>query len=168
MTILTVLSRYPDMSPAEADSHIARIQQAEVIPLCHAILGRINSDTLNAEALDVFNQFSDWSQDRTNRVRAEQISARQQQRQTRLATKLTDLFQRGQISEHTLLLYGISGNLPPVPLYARLTEEQKEAMWADRMEDRFGPLWRDMFTETPFFVRKRRATVTSSWQTDGF
>ena len=45
-TILTMLSRYPDIPRSEADEYINQIEHEENIPLCHAVIGRIDPEEL--------------------------------------------------------------------------------------------------------------------------
>lgn len=167
-TILAMLSRYPDMPGEEADSYIAKIENEENISVCHAVIGRIAKEELDDDARRTYEEFHRWSMDRTRRVRSEQWSARQRQKETRMALRMNELHQKGVISEQVLVLYGISGPLPERNMYAALSAEEKEAIWVQRMESRFGPNWRQRFRNLPAILQRRIETTTINWRKEGF
>lgn len=163
-----MLSRYPDMPRLEADQYLAKIEHAENLPICHAVLGRIDKEELNDDALRTFNEFQHWALDRTRRFRNEQWNARRRGQETRTALKLNELFQKGIVNEQTLLLYGISGPLPERDAYRVMSDEEKEALWVERMESRFGPRWRQRFNNVPVFVQKKIVKESINWRQEGF
>jgi len=167
-TILAMLSRYPDISAEEADEHISQIEHEENVPICHAVIGRIEPAELNDDARQTFDEFQRWSLDRTRRFRNEQIAARQQGRETRTAIRMTQLHEKGIISDETMMLYGISGLLPERTAYMTLTLEEKEALWVERMENRFGPYWRRRFRLLPSLLRGGFRRMTHDWLKEGF
>lgn len=171
-TILAVLSRYPNMPAEEADSYIAKIEHEENIPVCHAILGRIPEHSLDEDAGRTFTEFQRWSQDRTRRFRNEQWSARRRQKETRTALRMTELHERGVIDDATMLMYGISGEMPERGMYMAMSPEEKERMWRDRMEARFGPNWLQRFSNRnlplPLFMQRRFEHVPVNWLKEGF
>lgn len=167
-----MLSRYPSIPKEEADYWISKIENLENKPICEAILGRINENELIDDAKIVFKQFQTWSQNKTRRIREEQQTARRIQRETQLALKLNKLYEKGVIGEETLILYGISGDLPDRNTYIELNFEEKQKLWSERMENRFGPNWRERFNTNnprlPFFVKKVYEFNYTNWNTDGF
>lgn len=168
-TILAMLSRYPDMSPEEADGYISKIEHVENVAVCHAVLGRIDRTELNEDARQTFDEFQRWSRSRTRRTREEQWTSRERRRETKLALKMNALFERGVITESVLMMYGISGDLPDRERYMLLSPEEKEAMWAERMEMRLGPNWRSRITHSavPADFHRREITKTN-WLKEGF
>lgn len=169
-TILAMLSRYPDMPAEEANRYIDKIEHEENIPICHAVLGRISKEELSEDAKLTFEEFSLWSERRTRRVREEQWTARRRQKETNLALKMNLLHQRGIINDETLLLYGISGELPERGMYMSLTQEEKQAIWEERMENRFGPNWRNRFSNlrVRIFDFNKKEYNKINWNKDGF
>ena len=169
-TILAMLSRYPNMPKEEADEYISKIEHEENIPICHAVLGRIEKEQLPEESRVVFEEFSLWSQRRTQRIREEQWTTRRRQKETNLSLKMNDLHRRGIINEEILVLYGISGDLPERNMYMSLTQEEKQALWEERMESRFGPNWRNRFSNLGLrlFTHDKKEFSKFSWIKDGF
>lgn len=172
-TILAVLSRFPDMSATEADEYIGKIQHEENVPICHAVLGRISPDELEGDARQTYEEFQRWSADRTRRVRNEEIDARRRRKETRLSLNMTRLHEQGLVSDQVMMLYGISGDLPERSNYFGLTDEEKERLWVERMERRFGPNWLDRFpsfrTSRPFFNRRGEYEAPlTNWRLEGF
>ncbi len=169
-TILAMLSRYPDIPDEEADEYITGIEHEENVPICHAVIGRIPPEQLDPEARQVYQEFRRWSLDRTRRFRNEQVSARRRQQETRTTIRMTQLHERGVISRETMLLYGISGDLPDREVYMALTPEEKEALWEDRIERRFGPNWRVTFrTLGPIsFSGTQMIRPVHDWRQEGF
>lgn len=168
-SILTMLSRYPDLTVAEQNLHISRIEHEENIPLCHAVTGRISRDDLSPESQITFDEFSRWSKDRTERIQRDQRTARYNNRRNRTAERLKELHAKGIVSDEVLLLYGISGDLPERNVYVRMTREEKVALWEQRMRDRYGPDWHWQ-DHLSFVPRWWRETVQEddNWLEEGF
>ena len=167
-TILSVLSRHPNIPADEADEYIAKIEHEENVPLCHAVIGRIEPEELNENARRTFDEFMRWSTDRTRRFRNEQVDDRYRRKANRTAIRMTQLHQRGLISDEMMLLYGISGELPERRVYIELSEGEKEAFFDERMERRFGPDWRRRFSNLPTFLQRRMFTQKHNWLKEGF
>ena len=170
-TILAMLSRYPDIPRAEADEYINQIEHEENIPLCHAVIGRIEPEELDDDARQTYNEFTRWSSDRTRSFRNEQTNARYRRKENRTGIRMAQLHQQGRISDEMMLLYGLSGDLPDRPSYISLNEEEKEALFSERMERRFGPNWRDRFDDLPRFLRRRtwiEDPQSHNWLKEGF
>lgn len=165
-TILAMLSRYPGLTDEEADEHIAKIEHQENVPICHAVVGRVRPDELLPTARRTYEEFKRWSMSRTRRFKAEQLTARQQNRRTREAISLTKLHERGMVSDEFMLMYGIQGELPERQTYFALSEEEKLAIWEGRMEERFGPNWRRRFHNLPAFLRQSEGV--HNWIKEGF
>jgi hypothetical protein len=168
-TILTVLSRYPHISVAEQDEYIGQIEHEENIPLCHAVAGRISPDELTPSARQTYQEFKLWSEDRTRRTRNEQLNDRYRRRQNRTAIRMAGLREKGLISEETMLLYGMSGELPERTAYRIMTIEEKRALWEQRMERTLGPNWRDHIGRVPHLLQKKRIEFEiHDWLKEGF
>lgn len=142
-----------------------------------ALLGRINPDTLDENAQQELEEIKGWHLAGVLRRRNEQINARYQNRETRMAQKMLSMRERGVISEETLILYGISGPIPERhPTRDReYTHEEKLAELHGRMERRFGIRWRERFSrlpewlaiEDPSWFRKHDLGKVN-WMKDGF
>ena len=154
------------MPAAEADEYISRIEHEENVELCHAVLGRISPDQLSADAHQTYLEFNRWSQDRTRRFRNERVINRYQQREDRIANRLTNLRERGIITDEMLVLYGISGELPERSVYTAMTSEEKMALWNDRMGRRWGFSWRERFRNIPSWMAAEIGKP--NWQKEGF
>lgn len=169
---MAMLSRYPTMPAEEADTYIAKIEHPQNVAVCHAMLGRIRKEELDDDAKLTFDEFQRWSAARTRRTRNEQLSARYRREETPLAAKMKRLHEKGIIDDSTLLLFGISGDLPERRVWVEMTTEEKEALWAQRLEGRFGPNWRELVRELSggtlfrFVTRQRRNEV--NWLKEGF
>lgn len=172
-TILAMLSRYPEMDNEEADKFIAKIEHEENVPICYAVLGRISPDELESDARQTFNEFKDWAERRTQRTREEQWTARRRQQETDLSRRMNQLHQQGIINDQTMLMYGISGDLPERSMYFSLSPEQKQAIWEEKMSNRFGPNWRNVVSRnvTRLLVFHKEKPLQSSkvnWAKEGF
>lgn len=154
------------MSVQEADTHIARLEHEENIPLCHAIVGRIPATELDEDTRQVYDEFMRWSQDRTRRFRNEQVADRYRERENRVANALLRMHEHGLIPEQTLLLYGISGELPERRVYLQMSDEEKQLLWRERMVNRYGVNWRRRFTYLPEFLREKE--FIHDWKKEGF
>lgn len=172
-TILTMLSRYPDIPAEEADKYIAKIHNEDNIPICHAIIGRISPDALEGDSRQTYDEFKRWSDDRTRRVRQQQYVARRNNKETDLSLKMNQLHAKGIISDEVMMLYGISGPLPERNTYVAMSPEEKLALWEEKLANRFGPNWRSRFgdnvTNLPIFTTRKITCVQPiNWQREGF
>lgn len=165
-TILAMLSRHPDIPREEQDEYISKIQHEENVPLCLAVLGRVPREDLTPSARQTFDEFSRWSSDRTRRMKNEQMTDRYRRRENRTAIKMSQLHERGIISDQVLMLYGISGDLPERHVYSQLTIEEKRELWEDRMERRFGPTWRTNIRSVPRMFQETHGG--HDWIREGF
>jgi hypothetical protein len=166
-TILAVLSRYPGMPAHEADEYISKIEQQENVPVCQAVIGRINKEDLDESSLRTFQEFQRWSNDRTRRVRNEEVFSRLRKKETRTALAMNRLHQKGLISDSVLLMYGISGDLPEMGVYSTLSAEEKNALWQERMERRLGPNWSNRFhSDIP--LPRIMSCESVNWRKEGF
>jgi hypothetical protein len=162
------------MPADEANEYMSKIQHEENIPICQAVLGRIDKDSLEENARQTFEEFQRWSANRTQRVRNEQWTARRRREETRMAINMTRLHERGVISDQTLLMYGISGELPERRTYMGMSSEEKERLWAERLEARLGPNWSERFSDRNLrlpIVENRRWFETQTivnWRQEGF
>jgi hypothetical protein len=163
-TILAMLSRYPDLPSEEVDEHILKIENAENIPICHAVVGRIDPSQLDENSRIIYEEFQNWSLNRTRRFRNDQISARQKSKNTREVIFLTQLHQQGRVSDEFMILYGIQGEFPEQHIYNSMTISQKADMLANGMEDRLGPNWKNRFGAK----FKTIEHVTHNWMDYGF
>jgi hypothetical protein len=157
----------------EANEYISKIEHEENVPICLAVIGQFDKDLLEQDARQTFDQFQTWSENRIVRVRNEQLSSRRRRKETRLALNLNRLKEEGLVSDETLLMYGISGDLPEQNTYQVMNEEEKNAFWSERMETRFGPNWQDLFNDgtlrLPWFRLKESVEFNRpNWLTNGF
>jgi hypothetical protein len=82
---------------------------------------------------------------------------------------MLDLHSREEICDETLLLFGMSGDLPDPEWFHTLSEEERAEYWSRRMEDRLGEDWREQFKRLPRFLRKVvKNKLASLWIKDGF
>lgn len=61
----------------------------------------------------------------------------------------------GLIPEYVLILYGISGDLPEITEYSKLTEVERREFWESRMRNRYGDYWRKHFSKLPLIFGKK-------------
>lgn len=170
-SIVAMLTRFPDMSPEEADRHIDKIENQENVPICMAIIGRIRPEELSDDARLTFEEIKNWSNDRTQRTRMEQITARQKQKETKMARKMIEMHNKGQISDQTLVLFGISGPLPERSNYERLSIEQRNEIWEEKMRAFYGRSWRRNVGSSMrnfSFIDKAIDSNIKNWQSEGF
>jgi hypothetical protein len=169
-----MISRYPDMPAEEADGYISKIENEENVPICHAILGRVEPNALENDAQLTCSEFQRWAEDRTERTRNEQWNSRRRRKETSLAIQLNRLHQQGRVSDEMLLLYGISGELPDRSRYMTMSLEEKQAMWRERMESRYGPNWEQRFPRNmprrpvDFEARETVSPARIEWGVEGF
>jgi hypothetical protein len=160
------------MPADEADEYISKIHHEENVPICHAVIGRITREDLTDDGKQVLDEFSRWSEDRTRRMRNEEWNARRQSKETRTSLAIQKMYSRGLISDQMMMLYGISGALPDRGTYNSMTQEEKERLWSDRMEARFGPNWLEQFRDRNVALPiPRRASVEQpivNWRVEGF
>jgi hypothetical protein len=142
------------------------------VPVCEAIIKRIDREELEEDAKLTFDELDRWSRARTQQTRNEQISARTRRVNTRLALKLTQLNRSGRVSDQTLIMYGVRGELPDMNHYHNMTQEERNAHWEQKMESTFGPHWRHHFESRnePIFLFRSKSPEKSEicWQQHGF
>ena len=84
-----------------------------------------------------------------------------------MTCQILRLYESGLISEHLLYIYGISGELPEREVYYRMSDQEKETYWDQKMSSKFGECWRNFFTELPTFLNKRDF-FSHNWLVEGF
>jgi hypothetical protein len=160
------------MSWEEADTYIQKIENEENIPICNAVIGRIDKEDLSDNAREVYEEFQLWSNRRTQRIREEQWTARKRQQETAMGIRMSQLHEQGIITDEVMALYGISGDLPERRMYVGLSIEEKQSLWEERMENRLGPNWRDRFSNGVnnlcFFTNKKIEYIKTNWTKFGF
>lgn len=161
-----MLSRYPDIPVSEQDEYISKIEFQENIPICMAVVGRISREDLTPSARNTFDEFSRWSENRTRRLKNEQISDRYRRKENKTSIRMAQLHQKGIISDEVMLLYGISGDLPERRVYAQLTESEKQVLWEDRMEQKLGPQWKRHIRNLPSMFCETKGV--HNWLQEGF
>lgn len=167
-TIIAMLSRYPGMSAEEADTYISRIEHEENVPVCLALLGRVELEELSVDARRTFMEFKRWSDDKTKRISQEEIAARSSYKETRRAAKMLQMHEKGLINDQMLILFGISGELPLHQVYAAMTEDEKIGLWESRMQQRFGDSWRSRVRSVPSFMCRTTEVRGCNWIREGF
>ena len=168
-TILAMITRYPDMSDDEADTYLDKLEHEESVNVGYALLGRIRIEDLPEDQKRTAMEIRRWSDDRTRRTRNEQTRARENGEITPFAQKLLEQHERGLINDQFLIMYGVSGELPDRTAYYRLSDEEKVALWEDRMRRKLGPNWRDRLDRLPnFLCRHFTEAKTIDWIREGF
>lgn len=165
-TILSMLSRYPDMPMDEAEEYISKIQNEENVAICHAVIGKISPDELPTSSLRVYREFVQWSKDRTRRFKNEQLTARQRGQMTSEAIRLTQLHEKGLVTDEFMLMYGIQGDLPERNAYLDMTNYEKLDVFESRIENRLGANWRHRFRRLPKFLEEIKRA--HNWKLEGF
>jgi hypothetical protein len=172
ITILTMFSRYPDISEHESEFYMSKIENKENIPICNAILGKISPDDLSVESRKIFDNLKNWSENRTLRIRQNEIFSRKNKKETDFSLKMNELHQKGIISNETLFLYGVSGDLPDIEEYRQMSYEDKKFLWEDRIANRLGVQWRTRFSQGDnlflFFKEKNKFKINFDWKSEGF
>ena len=104
-----------------------------------------------------------------------QNSIRKKHQEARLTLKMNELHSKGVINDQTLLMFGISGDLPDVSSYNRLTTEEKSTIWNEKLANRFGNNWREDFNRKAIpliTVRRLKASNADldkiNWRKEGF
>jgi len=166
-TILAVLSRYPDMPIEEAEGYISKIEHKPNIEICNAIIGKIRKEDLEDESRLIFEEYNRWSKSKTRRIKQEQWSNRRRQKETYLSLKMNELHKKGIISDEIMILYGISGELPEINMYEEMSFEEKQSIWEEKMEDRFGPEWRQRFNNNfinyKLLLKRKKEYTKNEW-----
>jgi len=167
MSVVAAICKYPDLSEEEKDALLNNVEDQRYIPICSVILGRQERSSLSEIELQVLAEIESWSNYRTMRINAEQRAARYRGEPTQMAKNLIRMRDRGQISEKTLIMYGISGDLPDRAIYHALSQEEKRNLWENRLASRFGTSWRSCFTTVPSIFNYEEQ-VSEQWLTEGF
>ena len=84
---------------------------------------------------------------------------------TKKAAKMIKLHQKGAISDNTLMMFGISGELPEQLVYEKLTRDEKQKFWEKRLEDNFGSQWKRHINKLPALFRE---IESPDWLKEGF
>lgn len=150
-SIIAVICKYSNITDDELQIHLGNLEDPQNKKICLALLGRIPQETLDLASQEQVNEIKSWHLTGIVRRRNEQITARYQDRETRMAQKMMSMRDRGIISEEMLILYGISGEVPERhPTRDReYTQEEKVIELQNRMERRFGIRWRERFSQLP-------------------
>ncbi|CAE7860257.1 pyrF [Symbiodinium microadriaticum] len=114
------------MDRDEVDTYIERLEAQESISVAQAVTGIISPDELTTQSRRTYEEYMNWSQGRQRQIRNEEFSARHAERETRRATKMIELREKGILSDEALILYGISGPLPDRSTYLTMSNEDKE------------------------------------------
>lgn len=79
------------------------------------------------------------------------------------------MYERGQISDEALLLYGLSGELPERNAIKEMTPRQRVALWSERLDDRLGNNWRERLHRRGFSLPTFLKMVEAhNWLKEGF
>lgn len=169
-TIMWAICQYPDLKFQEKEEMITKIKNPHAQKVAKALAGLIPLNELSEqERIDLI----DWETRRNrkqNRIRNEQIQTRyNNESPTNLARKLLSMRDKGQITDETLILYGISGDLPVRTTYNQMTSKEKRQIWENRMKNRYGVTWREYFNTIPsIFEDDVREEIINEWMKEGF
>lgn len=156
----------------EAEGYISKIEHEQNIAICNAIIGKIKKEDLDEDSRLVFEEYNRWSKSKTRRIKEEQWSNRRRQKETQLSLKMNELHKKGIISDEIMILYGISGELPERNMYAEMSVEEKQSVWEEKMEDRFGPEWRQRFSNSfincKLLLKRKKEYTKNEWFFGGF
>lgn len=130
----------PHLSVHEQNFHLRNVENPYNYELCEAILGRISPDDLLDEVKKEYYELKHWADFKKSKIKQEQINNRKKNKKTKLAENMIKLHRQGKIPEETLLLYGISGDLPEESVYKNMTIEEKENFWNQRNRQNFGDI----------------------------
>lgn len=101
-----------------------------------------------------------------------QNNIRRKHQEARMASKMKELHAKGMINDQVLLMFGISGDLPELSSYNRLSTEQKNTIWNEKLSNRFGGNWREDFVEKgiPVIAVRQLKSIKSdiNWRKEGF
>ena len=112
-SIIGVICQYPDMSVSEKQKAIRKLNNQNLKPIIEVLTGLENNNILSKDDNIVLNDIQKWKENRTKRLRNQEIQARRNSNEpTRLAKNLIRLKEQGVITDQTLFLYGVSGELP--------------------------------------------------------
>lgn len=82
------------------------------------------------------------------------------------------LHQKGKISDAAVLIFGISGIMPDIIKYNSMSTEEKNNIWRERMERKFGSDWIEKFENRniplPIVVDNLEKNNINNWAEDGF
>ena len=85
---------------------------------------------------------------------------------------MNELHKKGIISDEIMILYGISGELPEINMYKEMSFEEKQSIWEEKMEDRFGPEWRQRFNNNfenyKLLLKRKKEYTKNEWFFSGF
>lgn len=87
--------------------------------------------------------------------------------QNKTTLRMVQLHQQGKISDQVMMLYGISGDLPERKFYEKLSNNEKLALWEERMQLKFGINWRRHINNLPAMFRDIEQGV-HNWLQEGF
>ncbi len=83
--------------------------------------------------------------------------------------QLLTLHQQGRISDEVLLLYGISGELPDVDKYSKLSVSEKQSIWSERLALNLGTDWERKVSRVRLpVVFRGRSFGKANWRREGF
>jgi len=85
-------------------------------------------------------------------------------------TNLINLHRQGRISDEILLLYGISGELPNIEKYSKLSVAEKQSVWSEKLESNLGSDWERQIGRIKKMpaVFRGRSFGKPNWRREGF
>lgn len=169
-TIMWAICQHPDLKFREKEQMVTKMENPRAQRVAKALAGLIPVDELSAEDRELLISWETWRNRKQKRIRdVEHQARRNSDEPTRLATKLLEMRGRGQVSDETLFLYGVSGELPNRTTYDQLTLKEKRTIWEERMKNRYGVTWREHFRTLPsIFEEDVREEIIDEWMKEGF
>lgn len=170
-SIIGAICHFPDMETEEKQKLIKKIQDQNLIHIVEALAGLKNMNDLKVEERNTLVEIETWRDSKRTRIRNEQINARRTSNEPdAFARRLIAMRNRGQISEHHLFLYGISGDLPVRNTYAQMTLEERRQIWNARMTERYGTTWNNYFESIPSIFKEnyKDSALDYEWIKEGF
>jgi len=169
-SIIGAICHYPDMKKIEKEGMIKKLHDRRLVNIVSALAGLKTLEELSTSERNQLIEMETWRNSKRDRLRNEEIHARRNSSEpSPFARKLLDLRSRGQVTEETLILYGVSGDLPVRRTYNQMTKQEQRRIWEERMIDRYGVTWREYFRTIPsIFEDDVREEIIDEWMKEGF
>ena len=78
--------------------------------------------------------------------------------------RMIELKAKGLIPDEAIFLYGISGDLPDLESYSKLSRDEIKKLWEDRLKSKLGKNWRKIVSKIPAIF----CDENFDWEKEGF